>query len=83
MLVHNCVQAVARDVVVLEQTLELAKYWKVAISVHDEVVLCVRDDDAKDAKEHAEKVFSQAPEWAEGLPVAGEAVISQHYGEKP
>lgn len=83
LLVENLVQAVARDVVVLEQTLNLANRWDVVLSVHDEVVLCVREDEAEVARRDAERAFSRAPEWAEGLPVKGEAIITDNYGDKP
>ena len=81
-LVENCVQAVARDVV-MEQTLWLAKDWKVVLSAHDEVVLCVPEDQAERAKSEAEAAFATPPQWAEGLPLVGEAIISKDYGEKP
>lgn len=80
---ENCTQSVARDVVVLEQTLELAKRWDVVLSIHDEVVMMVPEKDAQEAKEDALRVFSTPPEWAPDLPVAGEAVIADNYGVKP
>ena len=80
--VENEVQATARDVV-MWQTLQLAKRWRVVLSVHDEVVLCVPEDQAEQAKQEALEWFATAPPWAEGLPLIGEAVISDDYGEKP
>ena len=80
--VENQVQAVARDVV-MWQTLELAKRWQVVLSVHDEVVLCVPEDQAEEAMADALQVFATAPPWAKGMPLIGDAVISNDYGEKP
>jgi hypothetical protein len=80
--VENLVQATARDVV-MEQTLTLARRWHVVLSVHDEVVLHVPEDSAEQAKAEALEAFRTAPGWAEGMPLIGEAVISDDYGEKP
>lgn len=79
---ENAVQAAARDVV-MWQTLQLARRWRVVLSVHDEVVLCVPERLAEDARHDAEQTFSLVPDWAQGLPVRGEAVISDDYGVKP
>ncbi len=78
LLTENIVQAVARDVV-MWQTLQLARLYRVVLSVHDEVVLMVPEDQAEQAARDAEYWFSQVPPWAEGLPVAGEAAVSDHY----
>lgn len=78
LLTENIVQAVARDVV-MWQTIRLSKKYDVVLSVHDEVVMCVPDEQAEQAKADAEHWFRQVPEWAEGMPLAGEAVIADHY----
>jgi len=78
LLTENIVQAVARDVV-MWQTLQLSRKWDVILSVHDEAVLCVPEDQADEAARDAEHWFATVPSWAEGLPVAGEAHISDHY----
>lgn len=83
MITENYVQAYARDVVMLEQTLKLAQHWRVVLSVHDEAVMCVPEEDAEECKAHAIEVFSTPPEWAADLPVAGKAEIADNYGTKP
>ena len=80
--VENAVQATARDVV-MWQTLQLAQRYRVVLSVHDEAVLCVPEDQAEQALTDALEAFGTAPPWAPGLPVAGEGVISDDYGAKP
>jgi len=78
---ENRVQAVARDIV-MEQTLACVKAGlRCVMQVHDEAVFVVRDEDAEEARRMATQMFSTAPEWADGLPVAGEARISKRYGK--
>lgn len=76
--VENKVQAVARDVV-MWQTLEIAKRYRVVLSCHDETGLCVPEDQAEVALTFALEQFARVPPWAEGLPVSGEGQISDHY----
>lgn len=77
---ENVTQATARDVV-MEQTAKLAQRYRVALSVHDEAVLVVPTEQAEEARQFALGVFAEAPSWALGLPVKGEAHIVQRYGE--
>jgi len=79
---ENVTQAAARDVV-LWQTIKLSRAYPVALSVHDEAVLCVPTDEADDALQCALHCFAEPPAWAGTLPVAGEGIISDNYGEKP
>lgn len=80
--VENGVQATARDVV-MEQTLALSHKWRVVLSAHDEAVLCVPQDRAEEARQDALTTFATPPAWAYGLPLAGEAIVTDNYGEKP
>jgi DNA polymerase len=80
LLCENETQAVARDVV-MWQTLQLWPRWKVVLSIHDEAVLCVPEDQAELALEEMLEAFSTAPPWAEGLPVTGEGGIYDNYGK--
>lgn len=80
--VENRVQADARDVV-LWQTVQLARRYRVVMSTYDEAVFHVPEQDADQCLADALHVFSTAPPFAPGLPVVGEGVISDHYGAKP
>lgn len=75
---ENRTQAEARDVV-MWQTLLVAEKYRAVLSVHDEAVLCVPEEQAEQALADALGAFATAPPWAEGLPVAGEGQISDHY----
>jgi len=61
------------------QTLEIAKRYRVVLSCHDEVVLCVPEDQAEEALSFSLGQFARVPSWAKGLPVSGEGQISDHY----
>lgn len=78
---ENINQAVARDVV-LSQTVNIAKRYRVVLSVHDEAVVAVPEDQAEEALSFCLDEFSKSPSWAPDLPVAGKACISGYY-KKP
>lgn len=81
LLCENVVQAAARDVV-MYQTLTLHRAGlKLALSVHDEAVLVVHDDDVPAAREFVDRTFATSPEWAADLPVQGESHVVTRYAE--
>ena len=53
----------------------------VALTVHDEIVLVVDEDDAEDCLAFCLGVMSQPPVWWKELPVAAEGGIGQRYSE--
>ena len=79
-VVENITQACAR-IVVAYQGLEIGKRYKVVLQVHDEIVICVDEDEAEDAAAFMEEIMSQPPDWAPDLPVACESKIGDNYGE--
>ena len=79
-VVENIVQALAR-IVVAHQMVEIAKRYKVVLQVHDEIVCCVDEGEAEEAKQFIMDCMSTPPEWAADLPVACEADIGLNYGE--
>jgi DNA polymerase len=79
-VVENVTQALAR-VVVTDQMLRISKRYKIALQVHDEVVVICDEDDAENCKAFVEEVMSTPPAWATGLPVACEADYGTSYGE--
>ena len=81
LLVENRTQALAR-IVVGEHALNIAdemKYWKLAMTTHDELVGLVPDRYAKRALRVVTEVMSTSPEWAPDLPVAVDAHLSKRY----
>lgn len=79
-VIENVVQALAR-IVVFDQMLEVAQRHRTVLTVHDEVVACVPENNTNDAVEFMREVMSRPPVWAEGLPVACEASAGRTYGE--
>ena len=79
-VVENVVQALAR-IVVGQQMLKIQERYKVVLTVHDAAVCVVEEDDVDSAVAYIVEVMSQAPDWAEGLPVACEAKFGKSYGD--
>jgi DNA polymerase len=80
-LVENVVQAIARDVLYW-QALQLQKAaYKIALVVHDEIVIVVDKNILDKAHFDMVRCLSTTPPWAEGLNLAGEVGIARSYGE--
>jgi DNA polymerase len=77
---ENIVQALAR-IVVTSQVVNIAKRYKIVLQVHDEVVCCVDEAEAEEAKAFIMECMSAPPKWAPDLPVACEADIGYNYGD--
>ena len=78
-LTENLVQAMARDVF-MECVRKIREAGlNVIMRVHDEVVVCVYENQAEQAKEFILDVMSTPPEWAKTLPLAAEAKITKKY----
>lgn len=77
-IIENIVQALARIAVYL-QALRLHHSWQIVLLVHDEIVLCVDEEQAKAAQAELDKALATTPEGFEGLPLIGETVISKRY----
>lgn len=79
-LIENCVQALARIVVML-QLLKVAKRYTVPLTVHDSVVAIAKTEEAEEAKAYIEECMRWVPKWAQGCPINCEAFIGANYGE--
>lgn len=77
---ENVVQALAR-IVVAEQMVEIGKHYQVLFQVHDEIIVCVMQEDKSQIQQHVETIMSTSPKWAQGLPVACESGVGYNYGE--
>lgn len=77
---ENVVQALAR-IVVSEQMVEIGKHYQVLFQVHDEIIVCVMQENKSDTQQHVETIMSTSPSWAQDLPVACESGVGFNYGE--
>ena len=78
--VENVVQALAR-IIVFDQMMEIAKKYRVVLTVHDEVVCCVPEAQVDECKAFMLQCMSTPPAWAPDLPMAAEAKFGASYGE--
>jgi len=79
-VVENLVQALAR-IIVMDQMLDINKVYPVVLTVHDEVICVVPDDQAQTALDFMINTMSTPPEWAEGLPLAAEGGFDTCYSK--
>ena len=79
-VVENICQAIARCIMG-DQMLAIAKKYKIALTVHDSVVCCVKESEVDEAREYIEACMNTTPAWADGLPITCESGIGKSYGE--
>lgn len=79
-VVENFTQGVARCIIG-EQMLNIAKTYRVVLTVHDSIVCLVRDEEVPEAQAFIEAEMRRPPEWAPGLPVDCESGVGKSYGE--
>lgn len=78
LIVHNCTQAVARDVLAANlKSVEDAGY-KIVLSVHDELITETPDIPRCNADELA-SLMATAPEWAKDLPLSAARFEAYRY----
>jgi DNA polymerase len=77
---ENVCQAIARCIIG-EQMLQIAKRYRVVLTVHDSIVACVRDEEVAEAQAYVEKCMRWTPDWAEGLPINCESGTGKSYGD--
>jgi DNA polymerase len=91
-MIENVVQALARIVVFNQMAKidqKLRKHdsrtkgvrFKVALTVHDEVVVICPSQAEKKVQKMMEDTMKVAPKWADGLPISCESAVGQSYGE--
>ena len=78
-VIENVCQALARCVIG-EQMLEVAKKYKVVLTVHDSIACCVPDDEVDEARNYIESCMRMVPKWASGLPLDCESGVGKSYG---
>lgn len=77
---ENIVQALAA-IVIREQMATAGAHFKVAFQVHDEIIICVPEDNALADQAKLEALMSIPPKWAPDLPVACESGVAANYGD--
>ena len=77
--VENICQALAR-IVIANQMLMIARRYKVAMTVHDSVVVVAPQEEANEARAFVEQCMRIRPKWAAGLPLNCESKMGESYG---
>ena len=79
-VIENVCQAIARCIIA-EQMLKIGKRYKVVLTVHDAIAVCVPDAEVIPATQYVEECMRWVPEWAAGLPVNCESGSGKSYGD--
>jgi DNA polymerase len=79
-VIENVCQAIARCIIA-EQMLKIGKRYKVVLTVHDAIAVCVPDAEVVPATQYVEDCMRWVPEWAAGLPVNCESGSGKSYGD--
>ena len=69
LIVHNCCQAVARDVMAANMPHIEAAGYEIVLSVHDELI-CETPDRPEFNADHLATLLAAVPDWAPGMPLA-------------
>lgn len=77
--VENICQALAR-IVIANQMLMIARRYKVAMTVHDSVVVVAPEAEAVEARAFIEQCMRIRPKWAAALPLNCESKMGASYG---
>lgn len=79
-VVENIVQCLARHVV-MEQLLYTHQHWPVVMTVHDEIIAVVPEQEAQEARDKIYEIMCTAPRWWPDLPVKAEVKFGKVYGD--
>lgn len=88
-MVENCTQALARIILTTQMNWIKEEFKKrgwtredahLAMQVHDEVIVCCREDIAEEVLEIMQDCMSRSPDWAKGLPLGSDGDIAKRYG---
>ena len=77
--VENVCQALAR-IIIANQMLMISRRYKVAMTVHDSVVVVAPQEEADEARTFVEQCMRIRPKWAAGLPLNCESKMGASYG---
>lgn len=79
-VIENVCQALAR-IIIGEQMLQVAKKYKVVMTVHDAIACVIPEQEAEAGQEYVEMCMKMRPKWAQDLPLSCESGIGRSYGE--
>lgn len=88
-MVENAVQALARIVLTTQMSWIKAEFRKrgwsrddahLALQVHDELIVCCREDIAEEVLEIMQHYMAKPPHWASDLPLGSDGDIAKRYG---
>ena len=79
-ITENVVQAVARCVMT-DGMLRIQKRYPCVLTVHDEVVVLVPEDEAESAEKWVLDQMIAEPAYMPGIPLAAETGVAQRYGD--
>jgi DNA polymerase I-like protein with 3'-5' exonuclease and polymerase domains len=80
LVVENCVQALAR-IIMTDAMLHINKRYRVVLTVHDEILCCVPDEEAEACFDFMQKCMTMPPEWAPDLPLAVSGGWANNYSK--
>ena len=79
-VIENVCQALAR-IIIGEQMLQVAKKYKVVMTVHDAIACVIPEQEAETGQEYVEMCMRMRPKWAQDLPLSCESGMGKSYGE--
>jgi DNA polymerase len=79
-VVENLSQHAAMQIV-MWQTARINQRYQVHLSVHDEAVCVVKEDELDDARAYMEECLSLTPPWCRSIPVTCETGVGDSYGD--
>jgi hypothetical protein len=79
-VVENLSQHAAM-LIVMWQTARINQKYPVKLSVHDEAVCVVRNEELEAARAYMEECLSMTPKWCRSIPVACETGVGPSYGD--
>jgi DNA polymerase I-like protein with 3'-5' exonuclease and polymerase domains len=79
-VIENVCQALAR-IIIGEQMLQVAKKYKVVMTVHDAIACVIPEQEAEAGQEYVEMCMRMRPKWAQDLPLSCESGMGKSYGD--
>jgi len=82
-IVHNCeniIQHISRNIIAF-QMLMVSKRYKVLLTVHDEVVVLIPENEADKGMEFLYKCFTTAPKWCPDIPLSADGGYDYRYSK--
>ena len=78
-IVHNCIQAMCRDLL-RDGWIALDKAgFKVLFTAHDEIIMEVPKEGVAESVKEIERILRDVPAWAASIPVDVETAVHWHY----